>query len=643
MSKAPKRPEGVPAKAWWDDGDKEWVFGPMVDGQKHGDFTYWRADGTRCNESTCVHGTPVGPFKRFHENGEISQDGEFDDKGQLHGTRRWFSIDEPTTENTRPNGVHETVYRSEMDYVHGKVVAIRHFNRDGERVLPGDGAPYPVLPEGVDEAAEYIEARDEWSLGSADGESQDKMGEWKRWTRDGRLKEVVTYVDDKLDGPAVQYALEMDGYFADARVALERGSFKDDQRVGTWELCDADEKVIATFDYGDVSQLEEGQLAAYSNDSSVDYAALASKLEKEGRYVEALVTWARVAGITKDTSRFVALLTRVARPLSEDAAAHVADTSDRPNNWIAYDLIDGGTPAVMVNKIAIALDQAFQSRAALDFTNAAILLDPDRWSFLFTRALILMSLGLGEQARLDAEALAVHDAGQAKFVDTYRKALFCSYDFEAGKEAPVTTFEDTPEAPTRSLEDVQLLVQKYATRLQKIREALLLKLTEENPAVPPDVSHLLPEGPAELTRDEFERDDGETVTFDENPEVDGVDVPTLLRLARGDWRALCWLCWACGLNELTIPDSVNPPAEFGKAAGMAQQRLWRSRDQRVFKGRNARQHGVPSFTWEGEDIADMAPPNAGIAEQEFAEMQALFLWLCDDAVKTPWQDNLRGS
>lgn len=644
MSKATKRPEGVPAKAWWDEGDNEWVLGPIVDGEKHGDFTYWRADGTRCNESHMVHGTPVGPFKRFHENGEVSQDGAFDENGQLHGTRRWFSIDEETTENTRPDGVHESIYKSEMDYVHGRVVAIRHFNRDGERVLPGDGAPYPERPESVEEGAEYVEPKDEWNHGSADGETQHKQGPWKRWTRDGRIKESVTYVDDALNGPAVQHLVDADGSFTDARIVMERGEFKDDQRVGVWELCSADGEVVTRCDYGDVTHLEsDGPLPAYSNDSSVDYAALAKSLEGEGRNVEALAAWARAAGITKDTSGFVSLLTRIARPLSEDAADSAAERSDRPRNWIAYDLIDGATPAPMVNKIAIALDQAFQSRAALDFTNAAMLLAPENWSFLFTRALILMSLGLQRQAELDIEALRAHDEGQAAFLHTYLKGLFFAYDFEAGREAPSTTFEDVPEAPARSLEDVQALVQKYATRLQRVRAALQVKLSDENPALPPDLSSLLPEGAVELDADEFELDDGETVSFDEVPEVKGADVPSLLRLARADWKALCWLCWSCGLTEVTIPDAIDPPADFGKAAGMAQQRLWRSRDQRAFNGRNARQHGVPAFQWEGEDIGTMAPPNAGVAEQEYAEMQALFLWLCDDAVKTPWQDNLRGS
>ena len=227
MSKTAKRPEGVPAKAWWDEGDKEWVFGPMVDGEKHGDFTYWRADGTKCNESHMVHGTPVGPFKRFHETGEISQDGEFDENGQLHGTRRWFSIDGETTENTRPNGVHERVMRSEMDRLqkkHVSILGIRHFNADDVRVLPRDGEPYPELPEGVDAGAEYVEPVDEWHLGSADGESQEKQGVWKKWTRDGRLKEQVTYEDDALVGPATHYILE-DSPFADARIVSERGEY----------------------------------------------------------------------------------------------------------------------------------------------------------------------------------------------------------------------------------------------------------------------------------------------------------------------------------------------------------------------------------------------------------------------------------
>ncbi|MDP1822536.1 MAG: thiol reductase thioredoxin [Archangium sp.] len=645
MSKAPKRPAGIPAKAWWDATDNEWVFGPLVDGKKHGDFTYWRADGTKCNECHLVMDVPHGPFKRFHETGELSQEGTFE-KGQVHGTRRWLSTDGETTENTRPKGVHGSVWKSEMDYVHGRVVGIRHFNREGERVLPSNGEPYPLKPASVDEGAEYVEPKDEWHLGDADGETQKKVGRWRLWTREGQLKEDVVYVADARHGPATLF-VQGGNPFIDSRIAQEKGEFREGRRSGAWTLCDAKGAVLGTCDYGDTRSLEGAPLAAYSNDCTVDYAALAKRLESEGKVVEALITWARVAGLERDTAGFTTLLARVARPVKEEVALTLAMEVERPTNWLGYELVEGAHPAILLNKVAIALDQVFQSRAALDFSNAAILLAPDRTELLFTRALILMSLGLQAQAERDANELAAEAPDRAEYLLVYLKGLFPSYTFGPATEPAETSFEDVPEKPERSLEELQALSQKYATRLQRVREALLAKLTPANPALPPDLSGLLPDGPVELEAGEHEwvDDDGETQTvdFDEVPEVEGADLPSLLRLARADWGALSWLCWAAGQSEVAMPRKLSPPPDFGKAAGMAQQRLWRSRDQRAFNGRNAQQHGVASFEWEGTDMAEIAPPVAGIAEQQYAEMQALFYWLVDAKLKTPWQDNLRGS
>jgi antitoxin component YwqK of YwqJK toxin-antitoxin module len=608
----------------------------MVDGKKHGDFTFWRPDGTKCNECHMVMDVPHGPFKRFHESGEVSQEGEFE-QGQLHGTRKWFSTDSKTTENTRPQGVSEKVWRSEMDYVHGRVVGIRHFNREGERVLPRDGEPYPLKPAGVDEGAEYVEPKDEWHKGNADGETQKKVGRWRIWTVDGKLKRDVHYVDDELEGAAEFHVLD-ESPFKDAAVVLERGTYRGGQRSGKWELCDAKGAVRATFDYGDTTQLESERLPEYSN-ASADWRTQAQVAEREGRVVQALLCWARAG----DVAGFTALHSRVARPVKEDVALTLAMEVDRPTNWLGFELVEGAHAAVLLNKIGIALDQAFQSRAALDFTNFAILLDPERSEFLFTRALILMSLGLRAQAEKDANELAAESPDRAEFLLSYLSALFPSWAFTPATEEPTTTFDDIPEAPSRTLEDVQQLSRKYATRLMQVRARMLEKVTEANPALPPDVSALLADGPVELEQGGFENDDEETIEFDEVPELDGADLPTLLRLARADWNALTWLCWSAGAKEVAPLTALEPPAEFGKAAGMAQQRLWRARDQRAFKGRNAQQHGVPSFTWEGLDIAELPPPVAGIAEQQYADMQALFLWLLDEKVKSPWQDNLRGS
>jgi hypothetical protein len=172
---------------------------------------------------------------------------------------------------------------------------------------------------------------------------------------------------------------------------------------------------------------------------------------------------------------------------------------------------------------------------------------------------------------------------------------------------------------------------------------MLGRLTEANPALPPDLSRILTDGPVALEAGEAEDEEGETVSWDESLELGNADLPSLLRLARADWAALSWLCWSAGLEEVALPTTLSPPADFGKAAGMARQRLWRARDQRVFEGRNARAHDVPSFEWEGVDVGELPPPVAGIAEQQYAEMQALFLWLVDPNLKSPWQDHLRGS
>ncbi len=646
MSSSPKRPKGVPTKAWWDAGDQEWVLGPKVEGKLHGDVTFWRPDGTKCNVCHLVAGVPHGPFKRFHETGEVSQAGTYE-QGELHGTRTWFATDGQTTETTRPPGVSEQVWRSEMDYEHGKVVGVRHFDREGRRVLPSTGEPYPERPAEVDPAAEYVEPKDEWHHGAADGDTQAKVGRWRRWDRAGRLKEDAHYADDERHGRALVFVLD-DSRFDDAHAHTEVGEFDEGRRVGAWELHDSDGKVLARWDYGDTTGLEAGQLVAYAN--TADVAALeahAGDCEARRAFVEALVTRGRLAGVTRDVAPFVALLRRLARPVKPELAEQLAGDLDRPTNWLGYELIEGAHPALVLNAIAVALDQAFQSRAALDFTNAAMLLDPARASFLFTRALVLISLGLHEQAERDANELAAEAPDRAEFLLAYLRGLFPAWGFVPATEAPVCAFEDLPAAPVRDVDDLALLQQKYATRLVTLREALLTKLQPEAPGLPPDVRHLLPDGPVELEAGELEvpDDDGDaqTVEYDEALALGDGDVPTLLRLARADWTALTWLCWAAGLDAVGPITAVAPPADFGKAAGMSQQRLWRARDQRAFGGRNARTHGVPSFEWEDADVGELPPPVAGIAEQQYAEMQALFYWLTDESLKSPWQDNLRGS
>jgi hypothetical protein len=113
--------------------------------------------------------------------------------------------------------------------------------------------------------------------------------------------------------------------------------------------------------------------------------------------------------------------------------------------------------------------------------------------------------------------------------------------------------------------------------------------------------------------------------------------PAVLALARAQWAALTWLLWSAGATGLSLVDRLRPPRNFGQAVGMASQRLWRARDQHLTQGRSA--GGVPGFRFEGVDIARATVELAVLAEQQYAEVDAMFSWLSRTDVANPWQEH----
>lgn len=646
--KAPKRPPAVPPDARWVPADREWEQGTIdAKGHKQGPFTYWRPDGTKCNECVLVDGKPHGPFKRFHENGEVSQDGQFAD-GVVQGTRRWFACDAPTTERMHEGGVSTAVRRSEMDYVKGRVVGVRHFNADGKRVSP-QGTPYPDLPDGVDAAAEYRPDEEQWTLGQANSETAERVGRWRTWSAAGVLLEDAEYADGELHGACREFAGDPNPLL-DEKIVTEAGRRDHGLRVGRWEFFDAGDQVRSSVDYGVVTTpLAPPSLLAWSNEARTDWEALGRELLSRNEVRAALVTLGRACGVERSTRPLASVLAAHSRALKSEAAEAFAEQCDGELPALATALVDGCSVPHVLRRIAVVLDQASQSRAALDFVNAALVFSPTSNEFLFTRALVLMSLGLSEQADLDAKDLATESADQSAFVRDYVRFLFPRFGFWPSAEPPKTTYDGLPEAPVKSYDEVVIVAQKYATRLMQLRQALLTRVDGSVPYMLPDLGALLPDGPVALEEGEAELppDEGEDeprhVTWDEQLELEGLDLPSLMRLARADWAALTWLLWAIGAQDVVLPEGLVSPAEFPLAAGMSAQRLWRARDQRVFSGRNARAQGIPGFLWEGADVAELNPNLASIAEQQYAEMQALFYWLSREDVRSPWQDDLRGS
>lgn len=411
----------------------------------------------------------------------------------------------------------------------------------------------------------------------------------------------------------------------------------------------SDLRPVATVSYGTRGGLELGTLEAWSNEVRRDWEERAQALLLANEIPAALVTLARACAVARSTAPYVRAAAGRTAVLSTAAAEALAEETAPELSHLAAALVSGASVPHVLRRLAVVLDQCSQSRAALDFVNAALLFSPTSTEFLYTRALVLVSLGLKEQAEKDAGELAPSSPEQAEFLFDYVRFLFPSFGFWPALENPQTTYDGLPEAPVKSLEHVKRVVQKYATRISLLRQHLLGMVTQRCSWLVPDVWSLLPDGLLALEAGELEvpasEEDGgpRLVPFDERLAVDEMDLPSAVRAARADWNALTWLLWSVGESTVTLPSSLRPPKDFAQAAGMSAQRLWRARDQRVFEGKNAKTHGVPSFEWEGADIGELHPNLASIVEQQYAEMQALFLWLCRDDVQSPWQEDLRGS
>jgi antitoxin component YwqK of YwqJK toxin-antitoxin module len=704
----PPRPAGVPEAAPWSHETGEWELAPRdADGRREGLARAWHPDGTLASETTFRGGEREGPYRRFHQDGSLAREGLYHE-GRPHGLMRAHGTDAPTTEPMQSCCVPEGAWRLEHDYDDGHLAEVRWYDRAGVHILPS-GAPHPARPEAVPRDARYEEGRDQWVLSRyADGGVAD--GVWLRWARDGGLRERDEYRLGKAHGLWRRFDVEgalgeesewrdgvregahrrvVDGanIYRDGRVHEERGLFANGRAVGAWSLHDAGGAILAAFDLGapleDDALLASPALAEPETDAPTRrWDDVAAALAGEGKPAEAILAAARAAAATRDGAALERWLTRLALPRTAESAlafaAELVARTDGPLAALASGLPAGADAANLLRAFASAL--AGRERVALDLVDAALLLAPGRLAAHVTRALVNLHLGRPEDALADADALGDDLDEQRAFIRDYARVIFTDFPFAPARTAIATQFPDVPEAPEQPLESVVLQIQKYATRLGRLRAAVAARLPAgASPAwLPPDLSALLPEGPAPLERWDFEEivedelpaepaadDDSDTgsgaaapasaalaaptaptaptaVTVDEQLVVAAdASLPTLMRHARREWIGLSWLCWSAGLDGVALPRALAPPADFGLAAGMSIERLWRCRDKLITGGLRALTKGVPGFVWEGLEIDLMPAVLAEIAADEHLEMRAVFYWLCDAGVQSPWQDNLR--
>ncbi|MBW1807058.1 MAG: thiol reductase thioredoxin [Deltaproteobacteria bacterium] len=674
MSADQKRPESVPENAWWDENDQEWIQGEKNDqGALQGTVKYWRADGTLCNECEYVDGTPHGPFKRFHENGDISQEGQFEN-GKLHGTRTFFASDSETTENM-PAGLSEKVFKAVMEYDLDSVVAGKLFDRDGQRIKE-DGSAFPEIPKDVPEDAQFSESSAQWYLGSFD-ENNERSGKWRFWSVTGEIQEETEYKNGEFHGQvkyfrkakifqvitfqngakngAFQEIVEKKNH-TDTRIRIAKGMFENNFAAGTWMFYDSKGQLVLKHEFGKTTPDEEildSPIFSNQRQSAQDWFESSRKLLRDNLKSDAICALARAAASEQKAEALNSLLERITIELTDQAAMQAAETVlEQEAGSLAVlgnAIIRGADAASLFRGMAVILDQKFHSRAALDLVNAALLLAPERTEFYYTRSLINMSLGNDMAAAQDATHLEPIQPDNAAFLSAYVRVLFPVFNFWPANENPETHYDDLPEAPVKTAGEIHLVIQKYATRLHLIREQMLKLVVGRPDWLLPDMLAVLPGGLAELECKQIEVPDPDDpdepfiIDIDETIDVANWELPALLRAARDDWNAVTWLCWATGYDHITLPTEVNPPVTFDKAAGMAASRLWRCRDRRITSGFAAKNQEVPGFKWEAIDIDELHPSLVQMAESQYAEMQAMFYWLTSPDYVSPWQDNLRGS
>jgi hypothetical protein len=180
----PARPSDVPADAWWSPKDNEWIIGTKdAQGRLQGEVTYWRPDGSLVCKCDHLDDKPHGRARRFHETGEISQDCQYVN-GDLHGLRAWFMTDGTTTEKPRHEGLAKSIWRGELDYEKGRVVAFRYWDREGN-LVDQTGKLVPKRPPNVPESA-GLNKSGLWTAGQWN-EQGHKVGLHRFWRQDGSL------------------------------------------------------------------------------------------------------------------------------------------------------------------------------------------------------------------------------------------------------------------------------------------------------------------------------------------------------------------------------------------------------------------------------------------------------------------------
>ncbi|WP_437573469.1 toxin-antitoxin system YwqK family antitoxin [Sorangium sp. So ce887] len=679
-----ERPPSVPPAARYnpEHGTFELVE-TDADGRPSGECRVYRAsDGSLLSRCRYADGVKDGPFTMFHPNGQPAQRGRYRD-GQLDDEVVVYGSDAPSELKLRPCCVPPGAWELRTQYREGRIVRQVFHDRAGNPIS-ADGSRWPDRPAGVAEEADYEQGSQRWLVREEDEASATLLHRY--FTREGEPSQEIEIragaryrelrygaqgrpseerhldPEGRLHGPSVRWFPDPDASpYLDPRVREERGQYAHGHPVGAFTGLDAGGATVVQRELG--AALDEASLVA-SPALAEDLAAwdaervwaLARELLQGGRAREACCAAARAAvrgGERERLAEFLHAATLRPRPeVAERRGRALLETPDATALGALDELLLGAEPSAAYRTLAAALPCS--RRVALSLVEAALLLEPERRSTCITRALLRLQVGDTRGVLEDADRIEPEAAAMAEHLRTFVRLLFPEFAFWPARQvidslpadASATVELDQP------LDQVRQKIQLYATRLLRLREAVQRSLpgTEPCPWLPPDLSHVLPDGPVELARTAAtlteETENGvETVelTVDETLDPGALPVSLLMRRARAEWAALCWLCWSAGLDRVALPERIAPRPDFTAAVNMSLTRCFRARDQLQTGGLVSRARGVPGFVWEGHAIDRLDATLAVIAADEYFEMRCLFVWLLFPENISPFQSDIRAA
>ncbi len=139
-----------------------------------------------CCTSEYANGESHGPYRRFHPNGEVSQEGVMN-RDVSEGNFKWWRSTAESPEVTLPAGVADNAWRMEAVLERGKNYPLRFFDRAGEEVLV-NGEPVPQRPESVPAVAVFSPEEEQWFHGLGASNVDDREGLWRWWTTEGKIQ-----------------------------------------------------------------------------------------------------------------------------------------------------------------------------------------------------------------------------------------------------------------------------------------------------------------------------------------------------------------------------------------------------------------------------------------------------------------------